>query len=63
MKKIMFQIWKETAVTGMRNEEIHLIQADIIHTTTIIIDLEIKATVTIQKTTIINIINHAKDNT
>ena len=46
----------------MRKEEIHLIQADTIHTTTIITELEIEATVTIQKTTITNIIHHAKDN-
>ena len=43
----MFQIWKETAMTQMRKEEIHLIQGDRIHTTTINKDLEIKATVTI----------------
>ena len=38
----------------MRKEEIHLIHGDTIHTTTIIIDLKVKATVTIQKTTITN---------
>ena len=47
----------------MRKEEVHLIQADEIHTTPIIIDLQIKATVKIQKTTITNIVHHAKDNT
>ena len=33
----------------MRKEEIHLIQGDIIHATKIIVDLKVKATVTIQK--------------
>ena len=47
----------------MKKEEIHLIQGDTIHTITIIIDLEIEATVTTQKTTIPNIIQHDKDNT
>ena len=46
----------------MRKEEIYLIQGYRIHTTTINLDLEIEATVTIQKT-ITNIIHHAKDNT
>ena len=45
----------------MRKEEIHLIQGDTIHTTTIIIDLEIEATATFQKTTITNIIHPDKD--
>ena len=49
----------------MRKEEIHLIQGDITQAITIIIDLEIEANVTIQKTTIklLNIIHHGKDNT
>ena len=47
----------------MRKEEIHLIQGDRIHTTTINRDLEIEATIAIQKTTITNIIHHAKDKT
>ena len=47
----------------MRKEEIHLIQEDRIHTTTINRDLKIEAIITIQKTTITNIIHHAKDNT
>ena len=47
----------------MRKEEIQLIQGDTIHTITVIIDLEIEATVTTQKTTISNIIHHDKDNT
>ena len=44
----------------MKKEEIHLIQEDIIYTSTIITDLEIKATVTIQKTTFTNIITMLK---
>ena len=47
----------------MSKEEIHLIQGDTIHTTIIVIDLEIEVTVTVQKTTIAKIIHHAKDNT
>ena len=39
------------------------IQGDTIYTTTINIDLEVETTVKIQKTTITNIIHHAKDNT
>ena len=35
----------------MRTEEIHLIQGDTIHTTAVVIDLKIKATGTIKKTT------------
>ena len=63
MKKIMFQIRKETATTEMRKEDIHLIQEDTIHTTAIITDPKIESTVTIpQKTTIANI-HHAKGNT
>ena len=47
----------------MREEQIQLTQIDTIHTTTIIIDREIKATVTIlQKSTITNIIHRTKDN-
>ena len=63
MKKIMFKIRKETTPTEMRKEEIHLIQGDTIDITIIIADPKIEATVTIpQKTTIANIIHHAKDN-
>ena len=47
----------------MRKEDIHVIQRDTIHTTTINIDPVVETTVTIQKTTITNIIHHAKDNT
>ena len=54
---------KETVITPMRKEQIHLIQGDRILTTTINIGLEIEATVTIQKTGVTNIIHHAKDNT
>lgn len=60
----MFQIRKETSTKEMRKEEIHQIQGGKIHTTGIIIDPEIKATVaTSQKTAITSIIQHAKDNT
>ena len=47
----------------MRKEEIHQIQRDTIHTTISIIEAEIEATITVQKTTIANIIHHVKDNT
>ena len=59
----MFQILKETATKEMRKEEIHQIQGGTIHTTGVIVDPEIKATVTTsQKTIITSIIHHAKDN-
>ena len=47
----------------MKKEEIHLIRGDTIHTTTISIDPEVEANVTVQKTTITSTIHHAKDNT
>ena len=47
----------------MSKEEIHLIQGDTIHTITIIIYLEVEANVTIQKSTITNIIHYTNDNT
>ena len=47
----------------MKKEEIHLIQRDTVHQTTIIIDFEIEATVTIKKSAITDIIHDAKNNT
>ena len=38
-------------------------QGETIYAATIIIDLEIEATVTVQKPSITNIIHHSKDNT
>ena len=47
----------------MTKEEIHQIQGDTIHKTTIIVDSIIEATVMIlKKTTTANIIHYAKDN-
>ena len=62
MKKIMFQTWKERAANeergGTTNPRRHN-SYNYNH----YIDLGIEATVTIQETTITNIIHNAKDNT